>query len=75
MKSFKQIREASAPKGQLVWSGKAAGPGFNVACTITKDNSGFTVVIDGDILDTFKSEKEANKALQTTVKELGGKVK
>ena len=32
---------------------------------ITKDPKGFSVYIDGDLLDTFKSQKEAEKTAQT----------
>jgi hypothetical protein len=37
---------------------------------ITKGTKGFDVHIDGDFLDTFKSQKEAEKTAQTVVKEL-----
>lgn len=74
MKSFKEIREATNPAGDVVFKAKAGGSIKNVNVSVTKSAKGFTVIIDGDKLDTFKSEGEAMKALKTTVKELGGKL-
>ena len=75
MKSFKQLREATKPKGNVVYSGKAGGSIKKTPVSITKDSKGFVVTIDGDTLDTFKTEKEAMSALKITVKELGGNIK
>jgi len=66
MKTFSQLREAAKPKGDVVFDKKIQ----RVPVKITKDSKGFTVYIDGDRLDTFKSQKEAEKTAQTVVKEL-----
>jgi len=66
MKTFSDIREAVKPKGKVVFNKKID----KVPVKITKDPKGFTVHIDGDLLDTFKSQKEAEKTAQTVVKEL-----
>lgn len=66
MKTFRDIREASKPKGDVVFDKKID----KVPVKITKGSKGFTVYIDGDMLDTFKSQKEAEKTAQTVIKEL-----
>lgn len=38
---------------------------------ITKDSTGFTVHIDGDVLDTYKDMQHAKKSMETALKELG----
>ena len=42
----------------------------NVKVMIHKDTKGFTVYIDGDKLDTFRSKREAQKAGMEFAKEL-----
>jgi len=75
LKSFKEIREKrKQPKGDVVFSGKAGGRISKASVSIIKEPKGFTVYIDGDKLDVFKSQGEAMKALKSTVKELGGKL-
>lgn len=75
VKSFKEIRERKkTPKGETVFSSKAGGRISKVSVSIVKELKGFSVYIDGDKLDTFKSQSEAMKALKSTVKELGGKL-
>lgn len=66
MKTFGQLREAIASKGKVVFSKKID----KVPVKIVKDSKGFVLYIDGDILDTFKNQKEAEKTAQTVVKEL-----
>lgn len=68
MKTFQQIREAIKPKskGKVVFDKKID----RVPVRIEKDAKGFHVYIDGDFLDTFKSQKEAEKTATTVVKEL-----
>jgi len=66
MRTFKEIREAKKPKGKVVFNKKID----KVSVVITKGSKGFTVHIDGDMLDTFKSQKEAEKTAATVVKEL-----
>lgn len=61
MKTFKHIREARSkggmPPGDHVFSKKVN----KHSVMVHKDNKGFTVYIDGDKLDTYKSQKEAEK--------------
>ena len=57
MKTFKEIREKKMPKGDHVFSKKVNR--HNVM--VHKDNKGFSVFIDGDKLDTYRSQKEAEK--------------
>jgi hypothetical protein len=63
MKTFQDIREST---GKVVFNKKID----NIPVKITKDSKGFSVYIDGDLLDTFKSQSEAEKTAQTVVKEL-----
>ena len=58
MKTFQQIREKKMPAGQHVFDKKVN----RHSVMVHKDNRGFSVYIDGDKLDTFKSQKEAEKA-------------
>lgn len=62
MVNFKQIREAT----KIVFNKKID----RVPVKITKDTKGFTLFIDGDRLDTFKSQSEAEKTAKTVIKEL-----
>lgn len=59
MKTFKEIREATKrmPKGEHVFSKKVN----KHTVMVHKDNKGFVTYIDGDKLDTYKSQKEAEK--------------
>lgn len=66
MKTFRDIREAKKPQGDVVFDKKID----RVPVKITKTSKGFTVYIDGDMLDIFKSQKEAEKTAQTVIKEL-----
>ena len=75
MPSFKELREKYKPKGKVIFSGKAGGRIPKVAVSIVKELKGYTVIIDGDKLDTYKTEAEAKKHLKVTVNELGGKMK
>lgn len=62
MVNFKQIREAT----KIVFNKKID----RVPVKITKDTKGFTLFIDGDRLDTFNSQAEAEKTAKTVIKEL-----
>ena len=66
MKTFRDIREAAKPKGEVVYNKKID----RVPVQISKDQKGFHVYVDGDFLDTFKTQKEAEKTAQTVIKEL-----
>jgi len=65
MKTFKELREASS-KGKSVFKQKMN----KITVEIMKDSKGFTAYVDGDKLDTFRSQSEAEKAAKTVVKEL-----
>jgi hypothetical protein len=66
MKTFGQLREKYKPKGKVVFNKKIG----KVPVQIVKEPKGFCVYIDGDKLDVFKTQKEAEKTAQTVVKEL-----
>ena len=68
MKTFSEIREAMKPKskGKVVLNKKMN----RVPVRIEQDAKGFHVYVDGDFLDTFKTQKEAENTAQTVVKEL-----
>ena len=69
MKSFAELREAAKPKtfgGQKVFSKKMG----KYPVVINKDNKGYSAFIDGDFLDTFKTESDAMKAIQQMLKAL-----
>lgn len=60
MKTFLQLREkkSSMPPGDHVFDKKVN----KHKVMVHKDKRGFTVYIDGDKLDTFKNQKQAEKA-------------
>lgn len=65
MKYFTEIR-SKTPKGDLVYNKKHK----KVKCSVYKTTKGFESYIDGDHLDTFRSEKDAVKSIETAIKEL-----
>jgi len=65
MKTFAQIREAKMPAGDHVFSKKIKGK----TVMVHKDNKGFSAYIDGDKLDTYRSQKEAEKMGMAFAKE------
>jgi hypothetical protein len=69
MKNFKEIREASKkkmPPGEHVFDKKVG----KVHVMVHKNTKGFTVYIDGEKLDTYRSQKEAEKMGVTFAKEM-----
>ena len=70
MKSFKKLRESLGrmPKGDHVWDKKIKG----IKTMIHKDGSKFTAYIDGDRLDSYRSQKEAEKMITTFMKQYKG---
>lgn len=64
MKTFQQIREA---KDKVVLKKKMSG----YPVVITKTEKGFHLSIDGDSVDTFKSQKEAESTAKQVLKDLG----
>jgi len=64
VKTFQQIREA---KDTVVFKKKMSG----YPVVITKTAKGFHLSIDGDSVDTFKSQKEAESTAKQVLKDLG----
>ena len=60
MKLFSQIREKTnrMPPGEHVFDKKVG----KVSVMVHKTKKGFVTYVDGDMLDKFKSAKEAEKA-------------
>jgi len=65
MKSFTEIRKKS-PSGKVVFDKKIA----KFPVKIYKDGNGYTAYIDGDLLDTYRSEKDAKRGIDFAIKEL-----
>ena len=69
MRTFKQLREkaeSSTNKDNIVLSKKKG----KVTVLVKKEKSGYTVYIDGDLLDTYSSAAEASKMGMAFAKEL-----
>ena len=66
MKTFAEMRNRR-PQGETVWSKKYKRIKTEVQKTRKK---GFVAVIDGDVLDTFRTERDAVKSIETAIKEL-----
>lgn len=64
MKTFQEIREA---KDKVVFNKKMSG----YPVVITKTPKGFHLTIDGDSVDSFKSQKEAESTAKQVLKDLG----
>ncbi len=65
MKTFAEVRNRR-PQGETVWSKKFR----RVKTEVQKTKKGFVIIIDGDVLDTFRTERDAVKAIETAAKEL-----
>ena len=67
MKTFLQLRELTGrkPEGKMVFNKKIKG----VKVMIHKEKNGFVTYIDGDRLDVYKSQKEAEKAANEFMKQ------
>ena len=70
MKTFSQIRELTGrhPQGKMVFNKKIKG----VKVMIHKERNGFVTYIDGDRLDVYKTQKEAEKAANEFMKQYKG---
>lgn len=70
MKTFSQIRELTGrhPQGKMVFNKKIKG----VKVMIHKERNGFVTYIDGDRLDLYKTQKEAEKAANEFMKQYKG---
>jgi len=56
------------PSGEMVFKKKISG----LPVMIHKEKNGFVVYIDGDRLDNYKSQKEAEKMAKEFVKQYKG---
>ena len=65
MKSFTEIRNTK-PSGEEVYSSVKNKMKFR----ILKDKKGYTAYVDGDRLDTFRSEKDAKRGIDMILKGL-----
>ena len=67
MKTFSQLRELACrkPEGKMVFNKKVKG----VKAMIHKDRNGFVDYIDGDRLDVYKTQREAEKAITEFMKQ------
>ena len=65
MKSFTEIRKQK-PAGEVVFDKKIK----RMPVKIVKSKDGFTAYIDGDRLDTYRSEKDAKRGIDFAIKEL-----
>ena len=69
MKTFKQLREKRGhPDGEMVFNKKIA----RIPVMIHKEKSGFVVYIDGDRLDSYKTQREAENMAKQFVKNYKG---
>ena len=64
MKTFQELRES---KDKVVFNKKMSG----YPVVIKKTAKGFHLSIDGDSVDTFKSQKEAETTAKQVLKDLG----
>ena len=67
MKTFLELRELTGrrPEGKIVFDKQIKG----VKVMIHKERNGFVAYIDGDRLDVYKSQKEAEKAASEFMKQ------
>ena len=70
MKTFFAIRELTGrkPEGKKVFDKKMKG----IRVMIHKERNGFVAYIDGDRLDVYKTQKEAEKAASEFMKQYKG---
>ena len=70
MKTFFAIRELTGrkPEGKKVFDKKMKG----IRVMIHKERNGFVAYIDGDRLDVYKSQREAEKATSEFMKQYKG---
>lgn len=65
MKTLQELRQKKL-SGDVVFNKRIR----RVSVKIVKDAKGFTAYVDGDKLDTYRSEREAKKSAETAIKEL-----
>jgi len=62
---FSELRQRN-PKGEVVWSKRYR----RIKTEIQKTDKGFVAYVDGDMLDTFRNMRDAQKSIETAIKEL-----
>jgi len=65
MKLFTEIKRGT-PDGKVVFDKKIN----RLPVKIVQDKKGFTAYVDGDRLDTYRSEKDAKRGIDFAIKEL-----
>jgi hypothetical protein len=67
MRTFLQLRELAGrkPEGKMVFNKKVKG----VKAMIHKERNGFVAYIDGDRLDVYRTQREAEKAISEFMKQ------
>jgi len=67
MKTFTELRELTGrkPEGQMVFNKTIKG----IKTMVHKERNGFVAYIDGDRLDAYKTQKEAEKAIAEFMKQ------
>lgn len=68
MKKFNEVRKGKMPPGEHVSDMKFEG----VPIMVHKQGSKFVAYVDGDKLDTYTSQKEAEKMAKEFVKQYKG---
>jgi hypothetical protein len=66
MKTFAEIREATKPSAKVVFDKKILGVAVQIVSAMNK----FTVIVDGDELDSYDSQAQAEKMAKSFVKQL-----
>ena len=67
MRTFLQLRESAGrkPEGKMVFNKRVKG----VKAMIHKERNGFVAYIDGDRLDVYRTQREAEKAISEFMKQ------
>lgn len=65
MKTFTEVRNTSTPNKTVFNSRVGKYP-----VKIVQTKKGFTTYVDGDLLDTYKSQSQALQSVKTAIKEL-----
>lgn len=68
MKTFRQLCEAKMPPGEHVADMKIK----RVSVMIHKDKGKYVVYLDGDKLDSYATQKQAERMAQEFIKQLKG---
>jgi hypothetical protein len=68
MKRFSQLREAKMPPGKHVFGKKIKG----IEVMVHADKGKYITYVDGEALDSYRSQKEAEKAGLEFVKQYKG---